>query len=154
MKKGVSLGKYFEEIEIGEKWITPSRLITDAHILASAGLGGDFFHVHVDDEYARECGFKKRILHGLGTLQVVAGLQHETLPARGTMMAHLKTEVTYPAPVYPGDHIYAEIEVVDKRESKSKPDRGIVFLRTTVKNHDEVTVAIWNISFMWKRKPQ
>jgi len=57
-------------------------------------------------------------------------------------------------PVYPGDTLYAEIEVADKRESKTKPDRGIITFKNTVKNQNDETVALVTISFMYRRRPK
>ena len=153
MREGVKLGKYLEEFEVGEKLISPSRLVTDAEIVMFAGLGGDYYPIHMEDDYAQACGFERRIMHGLGTLCLLGGFMYQTLPIQGRIIAHLRGEYTLPAPVYPGDTIYAEIEVVDKRESKTKPDRGIITFKNTVKNQNDETVALVTISFMYRRRP-
>jgi acyl dehydratase len=153
MKEGVRLGKYLEEFKVGEQFISPSRLVTDAEIVMFAGLGGDYYPIHMEDEYAQACGFKGRIMHGLGTLCLLGGFMYQALPVQGRIIAHLKGEYTLPAPVYPGDTIYAEIEVVDKRESKTKSDRGIITFKNTVKNQNQEIVALVTISFMYRRRP-
>jgi len=154
MKEGVKLGKYFEEFEVGEKFISPSRLVTDAEIVAFAGLGGDYYPLHMEDDYPQARGFEGRIMHGLGTLCLLGGFMYQALPVQGRLIAHLKGEYTLPAPVYPGDTLHAEIDVADKRESKTKSDRGIITFKNTVKNQKEETVILAIISFMYMRKPK
>jgi len=154
MREGVALGNYFEEFEVGEKWISPSRTITEADIVTYAGFGGDYYPLHMEDDYPREQGFKGRILHGLGTLTICGGMMYQALPIQGRIIAHLRGNYNLPAPVYPGDTLYAEHEVVEKRESRTKSDRGILTFRNTVKNqHDETVLAV-DISFMYARRPE
>ncbi|MFH1092130.1 MAG: MaoC/PaaZ C-terminal domain-containing protein, partial [Pseudomonadota bacterium] len=63
-------GKYFEEFNIGDTYVTPSRTVTEADIVHFAGISGDFNQIHTDDEFAKKLPFKGRIAHGLLTLAI------------------------------------------------------------------------------------
>ena len=66
----------FEEIAVGMAWDTPGITVTEGHILAFAGLSGDFYDIHVDDDYARSLGYPGRIAHGLLGLALADGLKN------------------------------------------------------------------------------
>ena len=70
------------------------------------------------------------------------------------IIANLAGTWNNPNPVYIGDTLYDEIEIVEKRESKTKRDRGIITFRSTVKNQNGQTVVESDVKFMWRRKPQ
>ncbi len=154
MKEGVKIGKYFEELNVGDKWVSQGRAVSAADILIYAGIGGDYYEIHMNDEYARGHGFRERIAHGALSLTMTGGFLYQSIPLQQMIIANLAGTWTNPNPVYIGDTLYDEIEIVEKRESKTKSDRGIITFRSTVKNQNGQTVVLSDVKFMWRRKPQ
>lgn len=73
----LSAGEYFyEDLAIGDWYETGALVVTDAHIVGFAGLSGDFFDIHMDDEFARAHGFPGRVAHGLLGLALTDGLKN------------------------------------------------------------------------------
>jgi acyl dehydratase len=121
----------------GLAWETPGLLVTEAHIVAFAGLSGDFFALHMDDVHARAQGFRSRVAHGLLGLALVDGLKNRAA-MQIDAIASLEWTWRFIAPVYPGDRLQGRIEVLSARHA-SKPGRGIVRLGVAVANqHGQV----------------
>ena len=97
--------------------------------------------LHLNEDFASKTGFGQRIVNGIFTLGLVVGLTVSEL-TEGTVVANLGYDkVVHPNPVFHGDTIYVETEVLEKRESRSHPDRGIVRLKHTGRKPDG-TVAV------------
>lgn len=129
-------GRFYEEIEIGQKYATPARTVTEADIVNFAGLSGDFNPIHMDEEFCRALGLGGRFAHGLLVLSILTGLNERVGFLEGTILAFLGiNNLSFKKYVRPGDTIHAEVEVIDKRES-SKPGRGVVTSRFTGLNQD------------------
>ena len=145
-------GYYFEDYQDGGKFETPGRTITVAEISAHAGLTADYTPLHTDDEYAKNTIYGTRIAHGMLTLNIAFGLLERLGLSIGTGMGFLGMNgVKFLKPVYVGDTIRTEAEVVHKRTT-SKPDRGIVTLKNNVINQREETVCEYEITRMVKRR--
>jgi 3-hydroxybutyryl-CoA dehydratase len=153
MIEGGILGKYYEELAVGDKWISQARAVTKSDIVSYAGLGGDFYELHMNDEFARAQGFKGRILHGLGTITMTGGFLYQSIPLQKVIIAHLGGSYKLPNPVYVDDVIYDEIELVEKRESKKRKEAGIVTFRNEVKKQNGDVVLEYDVTFLWRRKP-
>lgn len=123
---------YFEDLQIGQTYLTRGRTITEADIVNFAGFSGDFHPLHLDTEYARNTVFGKRIAHGLLTLTVVAGLSQQLGHLKDSIIAFLGLNWQFKRPVFIGDTIYEEQVVSEKRET-GKGD-GIVTICCRVKN--------------------
>ena len=143
-------GKYFDEFKIGEKFITPSRTVTEADIVNFAGISGDFNQVHTDEEFAKKLPFKGRIAHGLLTLAIASGLTSRLI--EGTAIAFLGQTNKFLGAVKPGDTITCYVEIADKKEGK-KPDRGIVFFKWIVKNQRQEPVMEAEFQLMMACSP-
>ena len=140
IKEVFIMGKFFEDIEVGEKYSTPARTVTEADIVNFAGLSGDFNAIHTDEVFCRQLGLPGRISHGLLTLSILTGLNERVGYTEGTILAFLgMNDLSYGKYVTPGDTIHAEVEITSKRES-SKPGRGIVTSLFTGVNQDVDTV--------------
>jgi itaconyl-CoA hydratase len=135
-------GLYFDDLQVGQKIVHPrARTITETDNLLFCGLTENTQPLHLDDEFARNSGFQGRIVNGLFTMSLVVGLTVPDL-TEGTIVANLGYErVEHTAPVYAGDTISVETEVLEKRTSESKPDRGIVKLRHTGRKQDGTDVV-------------
>jgi 3-hydroxybutyryl-CoA dehydratase len=139
MAKLLQAGSYFhEDLEIGDTWSTGGIVVTEAHVLAFAGLSGDFFDLHMDDQYAREHGFPSRVAHGLLGLSLVDGLKNRA-PVRLQAIASLGWTWDFSSPILIGDRIHAEIAVASVRPTRN-PGRGIVALAFVVLNQRGETV--------------
>ena len=137
-------GLTYEEFEQGAIYKTQARTITEADVVAFAGLSGDFNPIHVDAESAKNSPFGERIAHGMLTVAISTGLANLTGLMEGTTIALMEQNIKYKAAVKFGDTIRLQMEVIEKRET-SKPDRGIVKLAAKILNqHDELVVdMVW-----------
>ncbi len=120
-------GKYFEELDIGMEFEhQPGRTVTETDNLLFSTMTLNPQPLHLDAEFARSTEHGQILVNSIFTLGVVVGLSvgDTTL---GTTLGNLGFDkTTFPNPVFIGDTIYAKTVVVAKRESRSKPDRGIV----------------------------
>jgi acyl dehydratase len=131
---------YFEDFEVGARFSTTARTITEADVVLFAGLSGDFNPLHVDHESSRKGPFGAPIAHGLLVLSVASGLGVQTGIYTGTNLAFLGIEdLRFVGAVRFGDTIRMESTVIETRRT-SKPDRGIVKIAQEIKNQDDEVV--------------
>ncbi len=135
-------GKYYEELEVGARFQHKlGRTITEMDNVLFSALTMNTQPLHINEDFASKTQFGQRIVNGLFTMGLVVGLAVSDL-TEGTIVANLGYDkVVHPNPVYHGDTIYAETEILDKRESKSNPDRGIVRLKQVGRNQNGVVVV-------------
>jgi 3-hydroxybutyryl-CoA dehydratase len=127
-------GMYFEEFVVGQKIVTAGRTVTEADVVAFAGLSGDFNQMHVDAEYAKTTPFGQRVAHGLCVLSIATGLAVQTGILEGTVIAFREiSEWKFSLPVFIGDTVHVELEVT---EAKALPrlGGGLVGIALNVKN--------------------
>jgi acyl dehydratase len=146
-------GKYFEELEVGQRFEhQPGRTITEADNVLFTTMTMNPQPLHLDFHYAAKAEFGKPLVNSLLTLGIAIGLSvgETTL---GTTVGNLGFEkVEFPRPVFHGDTIYAETTVVDRRESKSRPQWGIVTFEHVARNqHGEVVMRTRRLAMMRKR---
>jgi acyl dehydratase len=109
--------------------------------------------LHLNEDFASKTQFGKRIFNGIFTLALVVGISATEI-TDGTIVANLGYEnVHHPAPVFHGDTIYAETEVLDKRESSSRSDAGIIRLKHLGRNQDGTVVVELVRAVMLLKKP-
>ena len=108
-------GLYFEDFEIGVKLRTAGRTITEADIVAFAGLSGDFNQIHTNAEYAAGDTFGRRVAHGLLVQSIATGLAVQSGVIEGTVLAFRELDAKFSLPVFIGDTVHVEIEIVDKK---------------------------------------
>jgi acyl dehydratase len=146
-------GLYWEEWEIGAEFESPARTVTEADIVAFAGLSGDYNPLHTDEEYCRQTQFGGRIAHGPLVYSIAAGLLFQLHLYDDTLIAFLGFEnLKFTKPVKPGDTIHARIKVLEKRET-SNPQRGIMKRQLHVLNQRSELVQEGLQTFLLKRKP-
>jgi acyl dehydratase len=135
-------GKYFEDLEVGQHFRhAQGRTITEADNTLFCVLTMNSQPLHLNADYAAKTEFGQRIVNGLLTMALTVGLTVSDL-TEGTVVANLGYDrVSHPNPVFHGDTIYVESEVLEKRESRSNPDRGLVRLRHIGRKPDG-TVAV------------
>lgn len=123
-------GLYFEDFTPGRiVRHTRTRTITEADNVLFCALTMNTQPLHLDAEFAARSPFGQRIVNGVLTLGLAVGLSVPDL-TEGTIVANLGYErVLHPLPVFHGDTLRVETEVLDSRPSASRPDRGVVRLR-------------------------
>lgn len=109
----------FDEIEIGQRWVTKGRTITEADVVNFAYLSGDWHSIHTDQEYAAGTSFGQRIAHGFLVLSIATGM----VPARRETVLALYglDRVRFTAPVFIGDTIHLEMTAVERRSATTAP---------------------------------
>ncbi len=146
-------GKYFDELEPGMKIKHfTGRTVTEMDNVLFSTLTMNTQALHINEDFASKTDFGRRIVNGLFTLGLVVGLTVSEL-TDGTIVANLGYErIIHPKPVFHGDTIYVETEVLNKRESTSKPDRGIVNLKHIARNqHGDVVCEVERAVLFLKR---
>ncbi len=117
-----SRGMYFEEFSVGQRIVSPGRTITEADVLAFAGLSGDFNSIHTDAAYAQQTPFGQRVAHGLLILSIASGLAVRTGIMEGTVIAFRELDNwKFSLPVFIGDTIHVNLTV---KECKRLPRLG------------------------------
>jgi acyl dehydratase len=147
-------GRYLEEFEVGatyEHW--PAKTVTEAEDHLFCLLTMNHHPLHVNDVYARQSQQGRNVVAGPYVYSLVFGM---TVPdVSGKAIANLATDdLSHPAPVFHGDTLYAESEVLEVRPSGSKPDRGVVRVHTRAYNQNGDLVAEFKRAVLVPRNPE
>ncbi|RLA43492.1 MAG: MaoC family dehydratase [Gammaproteobacteria bacterium] len=135
-----SYGRYLEDFKVGDIYEhRPGRTITETDNTWFTLLTMNQHPLHFDKEYCKHSEFGKILVNSTMTLSIIAGMSVSDVSQKTIANLGWK-EVTMPAPVFIGDTLYAESEVLEIRESKSRPTAGIVTVKTLGKNQDDVVV--------------
>jgi acyl dehydratase len=147
-------GKYYEDLEVGARYKhSQGRTITEADNVLFSALTMNTQPLHLNEDFASKTQFGQRIVNGIFTMGLVVGLSVADL-TDGTIVANLGYDrVVHPHPVYHGDTIYAETEVLEKRESRSNPARGIVRLKQTGRNQHGIVVVELERTALFLKRP-
>jgi len=128
-------GKYFEELSVGDVFKhQPGRTLTETDNVLFSTMTMNPQPLHLDHEFAKQSEFGRPLVNSILTLGIAVGLSvgDTTL---GTTVGNLGFEkVEFPKPVFHGDTVYAETEVVEKRASRSRPQWGIVVFEHRARN--------------------
>jgi len=145
-------GRYFEDFEIGDVYRSRiGRTISETDNVWFTALTMNTNQVHFNAEFAARTRFGQPLVNSCLTVALVTGLSVPDTSENGT--ANLSwTDIELPNPVFVGDTLWAESEILDLRESRSNPDVGIVSIRTRGINQRGETVIEFKRSFMCYRK--
>ena len=147
-------GRYLEEFEVGaiyEHW--PAKTVTEADDHLFCLLTMNHHPLHINDLYAAESQQGRNVV--VGPLVYSLALGMSVGDVSGKAIANLATEeLTHPTPVFHGDTLFCESEVLDVRPSESKPDRGIVKVHTRVYKQDGTLVAEFKRAVLVPRQPE
>ncbi len=148
-------GKYYEDLDVGQRFRhSLGRTITELDNVLFCSLTMNTQPLHINEDFASKTQFGRRIANGIFTMGLLIGLTVSDL-TEGTIVANLGYDkIIHPHPVYHGDTLYAETEVLEKRESKSNPDRGIIRLKQIGRNQDGVIVIELERTVMFLRRPR
>jgi len=147
-------GKYFEELEVGMViQHSIGRTLTEMDNVLFSALTMNNQPLHLNEHFAQQTQFGARIVNGIFTMGLVVGITVNDLTA-GTIIANLGYEnVNHPHPMYHGDTLYVETHIVSKRDSNSKPDRGVVTLKHIGKNQNGVVCIEVTRSVLFMKRP-
>jgi len=120
-------GYRYEDLHVGLAFRSPGRTITDADLVAFAGLTGDYSELHTSDVYAQASQFGRRVAHGMLGLAYAHGLMWaRTGELRETAVAFLGiSDWKFVGPIFVGDTIFVNYRVADLRDSRSRPTQAI-----------------------------
>jgi acyl dehydratase len=120
----VALTLFFDDLTVGDEWESPCRTVTEADVVAFAGLSGDFNPLHVDHEAARRGPFRKPVAHGLLGLAIASGLASHS-PRVATLAFVQIKEWKFLQPIYFGDTVQV-VSRVHGLASRARGRRGLV----------------------------
>ncbi|WP_300536592.1 MaoC family dehydratase [Sphingosinicella sp.] len=162
MRKGVievapgrfreTFGRYFEEFEVGHIYEhRPGRTITDTDNVWFTLLTMNTHPAHFDYEYAKKTEFEKPLVCSPLTVALLVGMSVSDVSQKA--VANLGwTDIRLSHPLFCGDTLYGESEVLSKRESASRPQQGIVTVKTTGKNqHGDIVCTFERSILVWKQ---
>ena len=144
-------GRYLEDFEVGDVYRSRlGRTVTEADNIWFTLLTNNTNQLHFNTEYGKRTDFGQCLVNSVLTLAIVAGLSVTDVSENGFALGW--DQITLPNPLFAGDTLYAQSEVVEVRESRSRPDRGIVKVRTQGIKQDGTVVMDFTRSVMvWKR---
>jgi acyl dehydratase len=131
-----SFGRYYDDFQVGDVYEhRPGRTISETDNTWFTLLTMNNHPIHFDEHYASKSEFGRPLVNSCLTLSMVVGMSVSDLSQKA--IANLGWDkISLSAPVFVGDTIYAESQVLDKRESKSRPNQGIVTVKTTGRKAD------------------
>ncbi|MGY3494325.1 MaoC family dehydratase [Bradyrhizobium sp. USDA 4502] len=130
--------RWFDDFKIGERFILPSRTMTDALFLAFQSASGDNHPIHYDVEYCRRRGMPHMLAHGYQVLiQTAAGAGDFPFMVEDSLIGFLDQSSRFLRPVYSGDTLYPSLEVVELSPNKTT---GVIAIKSTVYNQSSVLV--------------
>lgn len=147
-------GLYLEEFVVGEQYAhRPGRTVTDADNVLFTTLTMNPQALHLDAAYAATQPFGRPLVNSMWTLSTLVGLSVGQL-TQGTLVAQLGlTDVSFPAPLFVGDTLMAETEIVSVRPSASRPGQGVVVMAHTGRSqNDEVVVTATRTVLVWAQE--
>ena len=144
-------GRYFDDFEVGDVYrCRHGRTVTEADNIQFTLLTNNTNQIHFNRDYGEKTEFGSTLVNSALTLAIVAGMGVADVSENGFALGW--DEIKLPNPLFVGDTLYSESEVLEKRESKSKPQSGIVKVRTRGVNQDGKIVIGYTRSVMvWKR---
>ncbi len=147
-------GKYYEELEVGQHFKHAlGRTVTEMDNVLFSALTMNTQPLHLNEDFSSHTEFGRRLVNGIFILGLVVGLGVADL-TEGTIVATVGYDrVVSPKPVFHGDTIYAESEVLEKRESKSRPDAGIVRFKHRGRKQDGTIVIEFERTALFLKRP-
>jgi acyl dehydratase len=147
-------GRWFEELEVGTVvQHATRRTVTETDNVLFTTMTMNPAPLHLDADYASRTEFGRPLVNSMFTLALVVGLSVPEL-TQGTIVAQLGiSDVAFPAPVFPGDTIHVETEVVEARASKSRPGAGLVVFEHRARNQRDELVCRARRTGLMHRRP-
>lgn len=139
LEPDASATRYFDDLEVGMRWVSRRRTLTEGDLTLYAGLSGDFNPVHIDAVAAEQGPYGRRLIQGILVLSVASGLRQQLGVFHGSMKALLEIRGwRFLRPVFIGDTVLTVTTVASLRPA-SKGDAGVVVQQVdVVDQHDEI----------------
>jgi len=138
---------YFEEFQPGQKIVSAGRTVSEADIVAFAGLSGDFNQIHTDAEFSKKTPVGQRVAHGLLGTSIASGLAVQTGVLEGTILAFREINVwKFILPLTIGDTIHVELDVQETKALR-RIGGGLVVIAIDVVNQNSQTImkGTWTV---------
>ena len=146
---------YFEDIDIGMRQASPAAYTVTKQEIIEFAQNWDPMPFHIDEAVAAQSPIGKLFASSIHTIALGVKLSHSIQSMDLAVIAGLGwQDVRFPHPVCAGDTLRVETEVLDKRESRSKPDRGIMTTEIRIINQDDILCASYSIINLVFRRPQ
>jgi acyl dehydratase len=142
--------RWFENFRLGERFVLPSRTMTEAVFLAFQGASGDAHPVHYDREYCKARGWPDLLAHGLQTLaQTAPGAGMFPYYTEESLVGFIEQSSKFLKPVFAGDTVYPALEIDELTPNRTT---GVVGLRTTVHNQRRELVLEGRQRYLIRRR--
>jgi len=143
--------RWFDDFAVGERFVLPSRTMTDALFAAFQAASGDNHPIHYDVEYCRRRGMPDMLAHGFQVLiQTAAGAGDFPYLVEDSLIGFLEQSSRFLKPVYSGDTLYPALEIVELLPNRST---GVVAIRSTVHNQKSELVMDGTQRYLLRKKP-
>ncbi|MET0203936.1 MAG: MaoC/PaaZ C-terminal domain-containing protein [Casimicrobiaceae bacterium] len=148
-------GYTYADLHVGMTFRSPGRTITDADVVAFAGLTGDYSELHTSDVYAKNSQFGRRVAHGMLGLAYAHGLMWpRTGELRETAIAFLGIDGwKFTGPIFVGDTIFVNYRIAELRDSKSRPSQAIAVFDVEVETQDKRIVQRGRKALLMSKVP-
>jgi acyl dehydratase len=125
---------YFDDVEVGQEWISGGRTVTEADIINFAGFSGDFNPIHIDHEFAKTTPFRRPIAHGFAVFCMASGMGIAAPPVRTVAMLRVNVW-NFSLPVFAGDTLRSLTRVKEKT-LRGRGRRGEIIWYRAVLNQE------------------
>lgn len=143
--------RWFDDFKVGERFVLPSRTMTDALFLAFQSASGDNHPVHYDVEYCRRRGMPHMLAHGYQiVIQTAAGAGEFPFMVEDSLVGFLDQSSRFLKPVYVGDTLYAALEIVELTPNRTT---GVIAMKSTVHNQKSELVMDGTQRYLVRKKP-
>lgn len=143
--------KYLQDFNPGDIFTTRARTITEADVVNFAGISGDFFPLHTDEEFAKKTVFGQRVAHGALIFSISTGLMTQMGMLNDSLIAFYGIEkLRFVKPVFIGDTVHVTKKVTEVLERGA--DRGVVTFSTTVLNQRNEPVIMFSDKLVIKKR--
>jgi len=154
MEEYQARGYYFEEFEVGQKFISSARTITESDIVYFAGLSGDYNQIHTDIEFSKTTPFGQRVAHGLLVTSIASGLIALSGLLEGTVLAFREiNNWKFTRPTFIGDTVHVVTEIINTKPLR-RLGGGAVVIHVDVKNQNDETVMKGKWTALMASKPE
>lgn len=144
---------FYDDFEVGQQFVSDSRSVTAADILAFAEVSDDRNPIHLDSVAAKAAGFEAPVAHGVLGLALATGLASRLELTRGSLVALVGLTWRFSAPVFPGDQLVLHLRVASRRATAAA-GRGLVTLAAELRNQRGEVVQEGEFVELVKRRPE
>jgi acyl dehydratase len=138
---------YFEEFEVGQRFVSTGRTITESDIVTFAGLSGDYNQIHTDAQFCEDSPFGERIAHGLLVLSIASGLVAQSGMIEGTVIAFREiNNWKFIKPVFIGDTVHVTTEVLETKFYRRLGSGKVQIELSVINQEDDVVMkGSWSV---------